>query len=137
MGNSTCVSVFAPREEAESGLTFLGLLVMENRLKQETKPVLRELAAARIRSVMVTGKSPRLFLWPCWLPWGTQERDSLLQHPPLCVHGLCLGCHRAMADVRSLPLHYPCRGQLADSCHGGQERRYDSHWQQSHPRRSK
>uniref|UniRef100_A0A8C0FUS8 Cation-transporting ATPase n=1 Tax=Bubo bubo TaxID=30461 RepID=A0A8C0FUS8_BUBBB len=43
------------REEAESGLVFLGLLVMENRLKQETKPVIRELAAARIRSVMVTG----------------------------------------------------------------------------------
>ncbi|XP_074447046.1 putative cation-transporting ATPase 13A5 isoform X2 [Larus michahellis] len=43
------------REEAESGLMFLGLLVMENRLKQETKPVLQELAAARIRSVMVTG----------------------------------------------------------------------------------
>ncbi|XP_075617344.1 putative cation-transporting ATPase 13A5 isoform X2 [Balearica regulorum gibbericeps] len=43
------------REEAESGLVFLGLLVMENRLKQETMPVLRELAAARIRSVMVTG----------------------------------------------------------------------------------
>ncbi|PKU47631.1 hypothetical protein llap_2097 [Limosa lapponica baueri] len=43
------------RDEAESGLTFLGLLVMENRLKQETKPVLQELAAAHIRSVMVTG----------------------------------------------------------------------------------
>ncbi|XP_009881727.1 PREDICTED: probable cation-transporting ATPase 13A5 [Charadrius vociferus] len=43
------------REEAESGLVFLGLLVMENRLKQDTKPVLQELAAARIRSVMVTG----------------------------------------------------------------------------------
>uniref|UniRef100_U3I699 Cation-transporting ATPase n=1 Tax=Anas platyrhynchos platyrhynchos TaxID=8840 RepID=U3I699_ANAPP len=43
------------REEAESELVFLGLLVMENRLKQETKPVLQELAAARIRSVMVTG----------------------------------------------------------------------------------
>ncbi|KFV75437.1 putative cation-transporting ATPase 13A5, partial [Dryobates pubescens] len=43
------------REEAESGLEFLGLLVMENCLKQETKTVLQELAAARIRSVMVTG----------------------------------------------------------------------------------
>ncbi|XP_056215078.1 probable cation-transporting ATPase 13A5 isoform X1 [Falco biarmicus] len=43
------------REEAESGLVFLGLLVMENRLKQETKSVLQELAAAHIRSVMVTG----------------------------------------------------------------------------------
>ncbi|NWV01748.1 AT134 ATPase, partial [Upupa epops] len=43
------------REEVESDLTFLGLLIMENRLKSETKPVLEELSAARIRSVMVTG----------------------------------------------------------------------------------
>uniref|UniRef100_A0A674HRR9 Cation-transporting ATPase n=1 Tax=Taeniopygia guttata TaxID=59729 RepID=A0A674HRR9_TAEGU len=43
------------REEVESDLTFLGLLIMENRLKRETKPVLEELTAARIRSVMVTG----------------------------------------------------------------------------------
>lgn len=34
------VSVLAPREEAESGLVFLGLLVMESHLKQEMKPVL-------------------------------------------------------------------------------------------------
>uniref|UniRef100_A0A8C5IES2 Cation-transporting ATPase n=1 Tax=Junco hyemalis TaxID=40217 RepID=A0A8C5IES2_JUNHY len=43
------------REEVESDLTFLGLLIMENRLKRETKPVLEELSAARIRTVMVTG----------------------------------------------------------------------------------
>uniref|UniRef100_A0A8C2TRU1 Cation-transporting ATPase n=1 Tax=Coturnix japonica TaxID=93934 RepID=A0A8C2TRU1_COTJA len=43
------------REEVESDLTFLGLLIMENRLKRETKPVLEELSAAHIRSVMVTG----------------------------------------------------------------------------------
>ncbi|KAM6442415.1 putative cation-transporting ATPase 13A4 [Liasis olivaceus] len=43
------------REEVESGLTFLGFLVMENRLKSETRPVLEELSRARIRSVMVTG----------------------------------------------------------------------------------
>ncbi|KFZ59001.1 putative cation-transporting ATPase 13A4, partial [Podiceps cristatus] len=43
------------REEVESDLTFLGLLIMENQLKRETKPVLEELSAARIRSVMVTG----------------------------------------------------------------------------------
>ncbi|NXX43165.1 AT134 ATPase, partial [Tricholaema leucomelas] len=43
------------REEVESDLTFLGLLILENRLKRETKPVLEELSAARIRSVMVTG----------------------------------------------------------------------------------
>ncbi|XP_074153935.1 putative cation-transporting ATPase 13A5 isoform X2 [Sminthopsis crassicaudata] len=44
-----------PREEVESELTFLGLLIMENRLKKETKPVLRELSSARIRTVMITG----------------------------------------------------------------------------------
>ncbi|KFO33140.1 Putative cation-transporting ATPase 13A5 [Fukomys damarensis] len=43
------------REKAESELTFLGLLIMENRLKKETKPVLRELSAAHIRTVMITG----------------------------------------------------------------------------------
>uniref|UniRef100_K7G2Q9 Cation-transporting ATPase n=1 Tax=Pelodiscus sinensis TaxID=13735 RepID=K7G2Q9_PELSI len=48
-------SAGSPREELESDLTFLGLLIMENRLKAETKPVLEELSAARIRSVMVTG----------------------------------------------------------------------------------
>ncbi|XP_042308592.1 probable cation-transporting ATPase 13A5 [Sceloporus undulatus] len=43
------------RDQVESSLTFLGLLIMENRLKSETKPVLEELSCARIRSVMVTG----------------------------------------------------------------------------------
>ncbi|XP_004675469.1 PREDICTED: probable cation-transporting ATPase 13A5 [Condylura cristata] len=43
------------REMVESELTFLGLLIMENRLKKETKPVLKELREAHIRTVMVTG----------------------------------------------------------------------------------
>ncbi|XP_078523057.1 putative cation-transporting ATPase 13A4 [Lissotriton helveticus] len=43
------------RGDVESNLEFLGLLVMENQLKPETKPVLQELLEARIRTVMVTG----------------------------------------------------------------------------------
>ncbi|XP_039086323.1 probable cation-transporting ATPase 13A5 [Hyaena hyaena] len=43
------------REKVESDLTFLGLLIMENRLKKETKPVLKELHEACIRTVMITG----------------------------------------------------------------------------------
>lgn len=43
------------REKVESELAFLGLLIMENRLKNETRPVLQELSEARIRTVMVTG----------------------------------------------------------------------------------
>ncbi|KAM8953102.1 putative cation-transporting ATPase 13A4 [Pelodytes ibericus] len=43
------------REEVESDLLFLGLLIMENKLKPETKSVLQELNAANIRTVMITG----------------------------------------------------------------------------------
>ncbi|XP_075717881.1 putative cation-transporting ATPase 13A5 isoform X2 [Rhinoderma darwinii] len=43
------------REEVENELQFLGFLVMENRLKSETKPVLHELKSANIRTIMVTG----------------------------------------------------------------------------------
>ncbi|XP_012996207.1 probable cation-transporting ATPase 13A4 isoform X1 [Cavia porcellus] len=43
------------REKVESNLVFLGLLILENRLKEETKPVLEELISARIRTVMITG----------------------------------------------------------------------------------
>lgn len=44
------------REEAEADLVFLGLVVMENRLKPETSGVLHLLRDANIRTVMVTGK---------------------------------------------------------------------------------
>ncbi|XP_072264323.1 probable cation-transporting ATPase 13A4 [Pyxicephalus adspersus] len=43
------------REVVESSLTFLGLLILENRLKPETSSVLKELSEANIRTVMVTG----------------------------------------------------------------------------------
>uniref|UniRef100_A0A8C5Q4A9 Cation-transporting ATPase n=1 Tax=Leptobrachium leishanense TaxID=445787 RepID=A0A8C5Q4A9_9ANUR len=43
------------RDEVESDLNFLGLLILENRLKPETRPVLEELNAAKIRTVMITG----------------------------------------------------------------------------------
>ncbi|XP_056421374.1 probable cation-transporting ATPase 13A4 isoform X2 [Hyla sarda] len=43
------------REEVESNLAFLGFLIMENKLKPETKPVLQELMEAKIRTVMITG----------------------------------------------------------------------------------
>lgn len=50
-----CTCPLSPREKVESDLIFLGLLILENRLKEETKPVLEELISARIRTVMITG----------------------------------------------------------------------------------
>ncbi|PVD35316.1 hypothetical protein C0Q70_02276 [Pomacea canaliculata] len=43
------------REQVECNLTFLGLLVMENRLKPQTTPVIHKLLEANIRTIMVTG----------------------------------------------------------------------------------
>lgn len=43
------------RERVEQDLLFLGLLVMENRLKPESAPVIQVLRNANIRPVMVTG----------------------------------------------------------------------------------
>ncbi|CBY13135.1 unnamed protein product [Oikopleura dioica] len=43
------------RNDCENDLTLLGLLVMQNQLKDASAPTLAELAAADIRTVMVTG----------------------------------------------------------------------------------
>ncbi|XP_052014453.1 probable cation-transporting ATPase 13A4 isoform X2 [Apodemus sylvaticus] len=50
-----CSTTTLMREKVESDLIFLGLLILENRLKEETMPVLEELISARIRTVMITG----------------------------------------------------------------------------------
>ena len=43
------------RSEVESKLEFLGLIILENRIKKETKPVIKQLQGATLRTVMVTG----------------------------------------------------------------------------------
>lgn len=45
----------AMREELELDMEFLGLVVLENRLKPETTPVITQLKDAALRTVMVTG----------------------------------------------------------------------------------
>ena len=41
--------------EVENDLEFLGLIVLENRIKKETKPVIKQLQNAKLRTIMVTG----------------------------------------------------------------------------------
>lgn len=43
-------------------MTFLGLLVMQNKLKPETSGTIEELAQANIRTVMITGNKKFLDL---------------------------------------------------------------------------
>jgi len=43
------------REQVERGLTFLGLIVMENRLKDVTTTTIENLKDANIRTIMITG----------------------------------------------------------------------------------
>ena len=45
------------REVVECDLTFAGLVVMQNRLKPETTPVISTLCKADIRTIMITGRS--------------------------------------------------------------------------------
>ncbi|PWN50912.1 hypothetical protein IE53DRAFT_386774, partial [Violaceomyces palustris] len=47
------------REQAESGLRFLGLIIFENKLKEGTAPVIETLLQAKIICKMVTGDNPR------------------------------------------------------------------------------
>jgi magnesium-transporting ATPase (P-type) len=46
------------REQAESGLRFLGLIIFENRLKPGTTPAIQTLRAAHITCRMITGDNP-------------------------------------------------------------------------------
>ena len=43
------------RGEVESELNFLGLLIMENKRKKETKSIIKELNDCKIRTLMATG----------------------------------------------------------------------------------
>ncbi|XP_065172830.1 polyamine-transporting ATPase 13A3-like, partial [Atheta coriaria] len=43
------------REQVECDLTFLGFIVMQNTLKEETTPIISALHSANIRTVMITG----------------------------------------------------------------------------------
>ena len=43
------------RDEIESDLTFLGLLIMENKLKTETVAVIDTLKRCEVRTIMATG----------------------------------------------------------------------------------
>ncbi|XP_060531702.1 polyamine-transporting ATPase 13A3-like isoform X5 [Cylas formicarius] len=45
----------AKRDMIERDMIFLGLLIMQNPLKDETRPVLQQLQRANIRTVMITG----------------------------------------------------------------------------------
>lgn len=43
------------RTEVEHDLVFVGFIIFENKLKPSTAPILKELTASNIRTVMVTG----------------------------------------------------------------------------------
>lgn len=46
------------REQAESGLRFLGLVIFENKLKPGTTPAIQALRAAHFTCRMITGDNP-------------------------------------------------------------------------------
>jgi cation-transporting P-type ATPase 13A2 len=46
------------REQAESGLRFLGLVIFENKLKPGTTPAIQSLRSAHLACRMITGDNP-------------------------------------------------------------------------------
>lgn len=44
------------RDEVERDLIFAGLVILENRLKDQTTPVIEELQGANMKIIMVTGR---------------------------------------------------------------------------------
>lgn len=44
------------RDEVECDLIFAGLVILENRLKDQTTPVIEELQGANMKIIMVTGR---------------------------------------------------------------------------------
>mmetsp|Transcript_38736 Transcript_38736/g.152961 ORF Transcript_38736/g.152961 Transcript_38736/m.152961 type:complete len:298 (-) Transcript_38736:2320-3213(-) len=56
-------AMIQPRSRIEKNLSFVGIVILENRLKPDTSSVLRELNLdAKVRTVMVTGDHPRTAL---------------------------------------------------------------------------
>ena len=51
------------RNDVECNLTFLGFLVMENKLKPITSEIIHALQQANIRTIMVTGKEFSKYLY--------------------------------------------------------------------------
>lgn len=49
--------MFWSRDHIEINMEFLGLIIMQNKLKAETAGVLQDLHQANIRTVMVTGEN--------------------------------------------------------------------------------
>lgn len=69
----------------ESGMLFLGFLVMKNVLKAETAPVIHSLRRAEIRTVMVTGREAG--------PWAGRRagRQAALVRGSECSEGWLSG----------------------------------------------
>ena len=55
LGNKVTKIDKLERSDVEKELSFLGLIVFENRIKKETKPVIEQLQNAKMRTIMVTG----------------------------------------------------------------------------------
>lgn len=91
------------REKVESDLIFLGLLILENRLKEETRPVLEELISARIRTAMITGR-PVQYIMETGVPWRCTEWDHLTNSVPMSrLHFRLLATKERAAQQASIP----------------------------------
>ncbi|XP_042231973.1 polyamine-transporting ATPase 13A3-like isoform X2 [Homarus americanus] len=77
------------RDQVECDLTFVGLLILQNMLKPETKPVICQLQKANIRTVMVTGDNILTAISvarDCCMVGVTDHVYEAKVTPPTCDH---------------------------------------------------
>nr|XP_053627607.1 polyamine-transporting ATPase 13A3-like [Cherax quadricarinatus] len=95
------------RDEVECNLEFLGLLVMENRLKSETTPIISQLHMAKIRTIMVTGDNMLTALSvgrECGLVGPQQQVISIKALPPHQGLPASLTFHATTAKTPASPV---------------------------------
>lgn len=96
------------RQEIESDMNFLGFLILLNCLKPETKPVIEELHAANLRTVMITGDNLMTAL--------SVAKDCLIIRPNEDVYIIRNTKHH---DADKKPLLYIELGKNIDADHTG------------------
>ncbi|XP_071531027.1 polyamine-transporting ATPase 13A3-like isoform X2 [Panulirus ornatus] len=95
------------RDEVECDLEFLGMLVMENRLKIETTPIISQLHSANIRTIMVTGDNMLTALSvgrECGLVGPQQQVISVKAVPPNQGLRAYITFHATTANTPASPM---------------------------------
>lgn len=109
------------REEVETDLQMLGLLILQNTIKPETSPVIAQLRDARIRTVMVTGDNKLTAIHvarACGMIGQSQQVVEVIATPPEGDQGPLISWKPVQkpsdTSRTSTPMHHKMNGQVEE-----------------------